>query len=505
MFGHKEGTSVMDNKRSTQDRIGADQSIMKSGLSKFLTLAMGLFVSGMAFSAVISINASQNPDNEIAVNGDLKASVEYTADGLKIEIPGVSIKVTCDGDEVSEESPCTIDLAQAGGSGGGDGSGSGGGDGDGSGGGDGDGSGGGDGDGSGGGDNPIDCSVPRDEQPLWVTDSAYEKYCNEDGSAKDPGSSGETPGYVNNPDLPPRDPSLDSDPCGVGFNPSCSASDEDDDPDPAPTRDLFNDTRALVDYSVERPEAADRIDYTIGKDDGESVNLGSAGEYGSYGRKRKVELPKGSVGVMEFTLATPTSLGDYCAAGQSAAAPYFKRDFDWRQRCNEDGTPKEYTDFCAAGRDAASSNEEIFAEQEDFDKTQLWDKVCDEDENIVKEGQEQQPEQRLDPNAFYLTFSESTTQAKGNFHLWLSAEKDGIPIEGCGMSGFPEGGWELSVGLADGDENLKDCNLEEGGSYYMMAAFCETSADDFNCKAEDAETALRNGVMSLNPNWYRTE
>ncbi|MDA0630487.1 MAG: hypothetical protein O2981_03815 [Proteobacteria bacterium] len=72
----------MDNKRSTQYRIGADQSILKSGLSKFLTLGVGLLVSSTALSAVISINASQNPGNEITVNGDLKASVEYTADGL---------------------------------------------------------------------------------------------------------------------------------------------------------------------------------------------------------------------------------------------------------------------------------------------------------------------------------------------------------------------------------------------------------------------------------------
>ena len=106
MFGHKEGASVMDNKRSTQDRIGADPSILKSRLSKFLTLGVGLFVGSAALSAVISINTSQNPENEITLSGDLKASVEYTANGLKIEIPGVEIKLTCDGAEVSEYLTC---------------------------------------------------------------------------------------------------------------------------------------------------------------------------------------------------------------------------------------------------------------------------------------------------------------------------------------------------------------------------------------------------------------
>ena len=210
-----------------------------------------------------------------------------------------------------------------------------------------------------------------------------------------------------------------------------------------------------MDYTLQRSGASLVGDY----DDGKIVDLGSAGEFGSYERKRTVKLPKGKVGVIGFTLAPPTILADYCAAGESAAATYFAAEFAWTERCNEDGTPK-------AG---------------------------------------QQSQLRLDPNALFLTFSESTTQAKGDFHLWLSETKDGDPIEGCGFSTFPEGQWPLSVGVADGDTDKQACNLAEGGTYFMMVAFCATSADDISCKADDAETALRDGNMSLNPGWYRTE
>ena len=234
-----------------------------------------------------------------------------------------------------------------------------------------------------------------------------------------------------------------------------------------------------MDYSVKR-----------GNNEGdEAVDFGTAGEFGAFGRKKTVTLPKGQVGVIGFTLAPPTTIKEYCAAGKGAAPSYFAYDDKpWVDRCNDDGTPRDYAVFCAAGRDADSGTEELF------------DKVCTEN-GTVKAGQDQQPEQRLDRNKLRLSFSESTTQAGGNLHLWLSEEKDGEPIANCGFSTFPEGKWLLSVAI-NNSEAAEACNLAEGKPYFVMVAFCETATDDINCKAADAKTGLRSGNMSLDPGWY---
>ena len=422
--------------------------------------ATALLISSVALTGgvsaeTISINASQNPENKIELTGDFKPSVEVTTDGLKIEIPGVNITLTCEGAEVGEEKPCTLNLASGGGdtpSAGGDG-GNGGDGGDGGDGGNGV-DGGNGGDGSEGDDNKYTdfCAAGR-EPSFGANPELFDRVCNEDNTVKDgEGENGGVNGdggFVTNPDTgAPTDP----DPCGVGFNPSCSNSGDGVTTDPAPTRDLFSDSRGIVDYSVDRPE-----DLTI-PDDGEVVDFGTAGAYGTYGRKRTVKLPKGKVGVIGFTLAPPTTLADYCAAGEAVAQPYFSYDGEWDKRCNNDGTPR-------AG---------------------------------------EQPQQRLDRNKLRLSFSESTTQAGGQFHLWLSEEKDGDPIANCGFSTFPEGKWLLTVGI-NSAEAAEDCNLEEGKPYFMMVAFCETSEEDVNCKAADAKTGLRDGNMSLDPGWYMAQ
>ena len=567
MFGRTEEKIVMDNIRTARDHIAGRSPALQNPLARLLTLVMGLYMSSAALSAVISINASQNQDNVIEVSGDLQASVEYTANGLKIEIPGVNIKLTCDGADVTEQAPCTIDLKQ--------------------------------GDGSSvdqGGDKPdgnngvkpppeegaaceLDdgsqgvieggvCTAPNpyagvaDGEACELESGEAGKVLNEacvedpdgdngltnnpeEGAAceLDDGSQGEiqgglckgkwdsfcaagrNPNVGANPELfdekcdpetntvkdgvdnsvdgtgggygtgnnnnPGNNKPGDDDPCAAGGFPSppeCSASDGGAGLDSGPTRDLFKDTRGIVDYTVTRSNAQKVGPY----DDGAIVDLGSAGIYGSYERKRTVTLPKGKIGVVGFTLAPPTTLGDYCAAGEGAAAEYFGKDFNWEERCNDDGTLKDFTDFCAAGREAAA------------DKDALFGRVCTED-NAVEAGEEPQPERRIDTNQFYLTYSESTTQADGDLHLWVSETKDGDPIENCGFARFVEGAWELSVGVADDNTNKKLCDLTEGRKYYMMVAFCQTSSDDISCKADDAKTSLRDGNMSLNPNWYRTD
>ena len=470
---------VMDNIKlnGLYDAHTKSKSAGGRALAATALLMSSVALTGGVSAETISINASQNPENKIELTGDFKPSVEVTTDGLKIEIPGVNITLTCEGAEVGEETPCTLNLAAGGGNGdgsgdgngdgsgdgNGDGSGNGNGDGSGDGNGDGSGDGNGDGSGDGNGDGSSDgngegdenkytdfCAAGRDA-PFGNKD-LFDRVCNEDGTVKEGeggDGAGNDGGFVTNPDTgAPTDP----DPCGVGFNPSCSGSGDGVTTDPAPTRDLFRDSRAIVDYSVDRPE-----DYTI-PDDGEVVDFGTAGVYGTYGRKRTVKLPKGKVGVIGFTLAPPTTLADYCAAGEGVAQPYFSYDGEWDKRCNNDGTP-------LAG---------------------------------------EQPQQRLDRNKLRLSFSESTTQAGGKFHLWLSEEKDGDPIANCGFSTFPEGKWLLTVGI-NSAEAAEDCNLEEGKPYFMMVAFCETSEEDVNCKAADAKTGLRDGNMSLDPGWYMAQ
>ncbi len=494
---------VTDNIKLT-GRCGAhtkSRSASRRALAATLLISSAALAGGVS-AETISINASQNPDNKIEITGDFKPSVEVSTTGLKIEIPGVNITLTCEGAEVGGETPCTLNLASGGsdssppgnssggngndgsgsgdgaiavttatvdtttvtsastGDGSGDGSGSGddAGDGDGSSDGAGDGNGAtGDGvdDGNGSGDDSgasnasgIDCSKGPD-QP-FVSDSAYEANCNPDGTPKqdasgsNDGGQSSGSGFATNPDPDPVDT------CGPGYDPACAGAGDGSDSVAADTRDLFSESRDIADYSVERGS----------REGDEAIDFGSAGAFGSTGRKKTVTLEKGKVGVIGFTLAPPATIKEYCAAGKDAAPSYFNYDSkDWEERCNtDDNTPK-------AG---------------------------------------EQPEQRLDRNTLRLAFSESTTQAGGNFHLWLSEEKDGEPIPNCGFSTFPEGKWLLSVGINEA-ARAKDCNLAEGKSYFMMVAFCETVRDDVNCKASDAQTGLRSGNMSLDPGWYLAE
>ena len=347
---------------------------------------IGLFLlSSVAYGAEISFNASQDPNNTIQLSGDLAASVEYTANGLKIEIPGVMIKLSCDGTEVSEEAPCTIDLTAANdgggpGDGSGDGSGAGGGSGDGSG--DGSGNGGGSGDGSGDGSGAgggsgdgsanVDCSKGPD-QP-FLPAGVYEQYCDEDGNPKEgadngtgggefgdgSGGGGFTPGEgIGN--------NKEDDTCGAnGFDPTC-AQQNDNTSDVEETRDPFpNDPRVVFDRTVPQ---ADRFKENRGQTL-QALDFGSASDVGR-GSAQKFIIPKGEVMVLGFTTG-----GD---------------EFE----LDEDGNPTEV---------------------------------------------------RVDPTAVRISYAPGTTPAGAFLHLWLSETKDGERVsEECSQSGYGEGKFLISV------------------------------------------------------------
>ena len=507
MFEHKEGKVVMDNKRSAQDRIDAHQSILKRRMPQFLMLGMGLFMASTALSAVISINASQNQDNVITLSGDLEASVEYNANGLKIEIPGVEIKLTCDGSEVTEQAPCTIDLAKGDGSSGntgggntGDGSTGNGNTGDGNTGngntgdgntgngntGDGNTGNGNTGDGNTGNGNTGDgntgdgntegkydnfCKAGRNPSFGGGNPELWDQVCNEDGTVKEDvdNSNGNTGGGF---ETGSGGPNNTDDTCGSqGYDPTCK---------PAGDSGASTDERELF------PQGDDRVvQVKVGS---ENLDFGSADRDAVYGVKRLFSMPKGKVSVIDFTMAPQTSLTAYCANGASSAPEFPGK---WSERCKEDGTPKTVADFCAAGADGAPS---FFGE---------WDRKCNED-RTAKAGVALS--ENLDPNRFRMDFAESGRTAGGNLHLWVSTERDGERVsEACSYSAFAEGlVLSASVGI---DIDGVNCKLEPGKQYFMMLAFCVApkGVEDYNCTNPNTETGLRRADVFATPTWIRAE
>ena len=247
---------------------------------KVWALACSFLLSTTSYAAEISINASQNPDNTIQLSGELAASVEYTANGLKIEIPGVNIKLTCNGTDVSEEA-CTLDLAQGGGgSTGGDGS-------------TGDGS-------STDGDKTQDekfCEAGRDAP--FTNPSVWDATCNPDGTVKDPSKGDENPdggfgtggGFTGN--------GKEDDTCGAnGFDPNCSDPSDNASDLVTESREAFgNDPRVIWDRTIPQN---DRFKENFGRTLA-AFDFGSAGEQGR-GTAEKFIVPKGEIAVVGFTV-----------------------------------------------------------------------------------------------------------------------------------------------------------------------------------------------------------
>lgn len=100
MFKFKEDHIVA--RRNSRDK----HSFVKSKLFESVKVTpkfMGLMLAGLGLwvvsaashASTISINAAENPNNVIQLDGELSATITHTAQGIAIEIPGVEITLVC--------------------------------------------------------------------------------------------------------------------------------------------------------------------------------------------------------------------------------------------------------------------------------------------------------------------------------------------------------------------------------------------------------------------------
>lgn len=262
------------------------------------TVLMSLvFANAALASNVLTINASDNPNNRIQLEGNLSATVTHTAEGLAIEIPGVEITLDC-----PNQQACTVSIGAAasyggtaptaggGASSGGNDSSSGGGDSSAGSNSDGYGSGQGDaansnqGDSSGtNGDGGLDdlCSSPRPTE-YGQGQISWDKYCQ---------------------DYDPNDP-IDSGNTGDSGN---SGSDGTTTECKGPGYDCWSDAggssdTTFVSNAVTFPTGSNRRVEQEGDSRG-FFGFGSAGRNANVSRVY-VDIPKGVVSVIDFAMST---------------------------------------------------------------------------------------------------------------------------------------------------------------------------------------------------------
>ena len=267
------------------------------------TVLMSLMFANAALASnVLTINASDNPNNRIQLEGNLSATVTHTAEGLAIEIPGVEITLDC-----PNQQACTVSIGAAASYGGtaptaGDGASSGGNDSS-SGGGDTSAGGNSDGYGSGQGDaansdqgdssgtnsdGGLDdlCSSPRPSE-YGAGQISWDKYC-QDYDPNDPIDSGDG-GNSGSDDTP-------TDCKGPGYACWSDAGGSSD--------------TTVVSNAVSFPNGSARRAVNEGDNRG-LFGFGSAGRNANVSRVY-VDLPKGVVSVIDFTMSADST----ASAGQ---------------------------------------------------------------------------------------------------------------------------------------------------------------------------------------------
>ena len=84
------------------------QRLSKLTIGPATVLMSLMFANAALASNVLTINASDNPNNRIQLEGNLSATVTHTAEGLAIEIPGVEITLNC-----PNQQACTVSIGAA--------------------------------------------------------------------------------------------------------------------------------------------------------------------------------------------------------------------------------------------------------------------------------------------------------------------------------------------------------------------------------------------------------
>lgn len=85
-----------------------------------------------------------------------------------------------------------------------------------------------------------------------------------------------------------------------------------------------------------------------------------------------------------------------------------------------------------------------------------------------------------------------------SLRLWISTSPDGAPVsDACTHAGSFDSAVDISVGSAAAGS----CELKPSSTYYLNAAACATSEDDYNC-TKGAKNATRIGAIYLSARYY---
>ena len=88
--------------------------------------------------------------------------------------------------------------------------------------------------------------------------------------------------------------------------------------------------------------------------------------------------------------------------------------------------------------------------------------------------------------AVRLSFGVTADQPTAELHYWISIEPDGDTIEGCNYVGYAQTSQRFSiVGLDD----TNDCQLERGKEYFVNLALCDSEDGDIECRSSQATQA----------------
>ena len=88
--------------------------------------------------------------------------------------------------------------------------------------------------------------------------------------------------------------------------------------------------------------------------------------------------------------------------------------------------------------------------------------------------------------AVRISFGVTADQPSAALHYWISNEPDGDTIQDCNYVGYAQTSQRFSiVGLDDGE----DCQLERGEKYFVNLAFCDSEDGDIECRSAQATAA----------------
>ena len=93
--------------------------------------------------------------------------------------------------------------------------------------------------------------------------------------------------------------------------------------------------------------------------------------------------------------------------------------------------------------------------------------------------------------AIRLSFGVTADQPSAALHYWISKEPDGDSIQDCGYVGYAQTSQRVAI---DGSE---DCQLERGGKYFINLALCDSEEGDIECRSAQATAAERDAVLAV--------